>query len=366
MPGVVMDETVDCNNPLLQFFYHVLGKAEDVAELYFKVRQVRGDIERVAEVTVDLTDCASGGHKLSLGRYSATFTPASASWEAGTHEIIWRYVATTGDPSKFWRQKFEVLNTTFAATGGGYVGYADTVDLVDTNQFSCYGIDQIHDAIAEASNWVQDLTGRFFDPRFLAVQYNATNAGALPFFDPIIGLNAVRFIGASVAETATTIDLASLRIYNRHLAGLVAPDDRDNPRIEFVTDFLPGRILSQGRFQLGRQNTYIEGMFGYREFNATPMGGFPRRLQRAVAILALRRLQDPFGEDPFVSQPGRIRTARTRDQQIGFAGAADGGVGPLTGDRVVDDILIAYMRPPYMGTPAQPAGRGSRVVTEAR
>lgn len=365
MPGVAMDETVNCNNPLLQFFYHELGTAKDVAELHYRIRQVRNDVERLAETTVTLTDCDSGGAKLSLGRYAATATPASASWEAGTHEIIWRYKATATGSDMFWRQKFEVLNTTFAATGLGYVGYADTVDLVDTDEFNCFELDKIHDAIAEASNWVQDLTGRFFDPRFLALQYNATNAGALPFFDPIIGLSDVRFIGASLAETATTIDLSSLRIYNRHLSGLAAPDDRDNPRIEFVTDFLPGRILSQGRFQLGRQNTSVSGMFGYREFNGTPMGGFPRRLQRAVAILALRRLQDPFGQDPFVSQPGRIRTARTRDQQIGFAGAADGGIGPLTGDRVIDDILVAYVRPPYYGTPAEPEGRRPRLVTEA-
>jgi hypothetical protein len=68
--------------------------------------------------------------------------------------------------------------------------------------------------------------------------------------------------------------------------------------------------------------------------------------------LALRQLQDPFGLDVLISQPGRIRSARTRDQAVTFASARDGGIGALTGDRAVDDVLITYMRPPHFGAVA--------------
>jgi hypothetical protein len=170
----------------------------------------------------------------------------------------------------------------------------------------------------------------------------------LPFYEVVISLSKISFIGSST-ETPSLVDfdLRGFRIYNRHLQNLRQPDDRDNPRVEFVTELIPGEILVQGAFQQGRQNLLVEGVFGYTEFDGSHIGRKPRRLARAAQILTLRRALDPFGADPFISQPGRIKEAKTRDQSVKFGGASDAGIGALTGDRIVDDILIPYMRPPY-------------------
>jgi hypothetical protein len=365
MPAVVIDETVSCTNPVLQFMHQVGGVMADVVELKFKVTVVKGGAERVPETVVNLDLCDDGGAKLGTGRYAAGFQPTVAgSWAAGTHEILWTYKTDLAGPDFIWSQRFEVLEAGLVAAGRGYVGYADSVDLAANSAFEGFKVKDIQRAVMEVSRQIQDLTGRFFDPTFVSTKYNGTNAGALPLGDPIIGLSKLSFVGGGPADEVLDIALDHLRIYNRHLEGLLNPDDRDNPRIEFSTDLLPGRILAQGRFQLGRQNILVEGVFGYTEPDGSPIGTVPARLKKAAGILALRTLQDPFGVDVFTSNPGRIRSAQTRDQKIVFGGVNDGGVGNLTGDRIVDDILTTYLRPPHYGAVASGGQARSRSVPE--
>jgi hypothetical protein len=348
MPGVVLEEAVNGDNPLLQFFYQQAGQLTDVVALSLQIVDLTVNAERLAETPVTLTDYALGGARLGPGRYTATFTPTAADgWSPGTHDAIWRYTVEAGGPQKVWRQHFEVLDPLGSfASGAGYQGYGDSTALLRTEAFECYPLNDIHAALNEAARYVQELTGRTFAPRFISALYNSELAGALPLEEVIIGISKVAFIGSGPTDEIGVVSLDDLRIYNRHLVGLLSPDDRDNPRIEFSTDQQPGRTIIQGSFEQGRQNTLIEGVFGYTDFDGTPVGSTPVRLQKAVAVLALRSLQDPLGLDVFLSQPGRIKEARTRDQTVKFASSTDGGMGALTGDRTIDDILIPYMRPP--------------------
>ena len=366
MPGVVLDETVDCDNPLLQFAHQIDGVLTDVASLKFKITDVKNSgAVRVTETAVNLNDCSAGGDKLGTGRYVPVFTPTTGGgFEATTHNILWTFQVVASGPFKTWNQRFEVLTSDVVPSGNGYVGYANSVDLEANSAFAGFTLVQVQNAILDVSRQIQDLTGRFFDPTFSSVRFNGTNAGALSLGDPIIGLSSLAFIGGAPSDATLDIDLTFLRVYNRHLKGLLNPDDRDNPRIEFSTDLLPGKILAQGRFQLGRQNIRVEGVFGYTEPDGTPSGTIPRRLRKAAGILALRELQDPFGIDVFTSQPGRIKSAQTRDQKISFGSVRDGAVGPLTGDRIVDDLLIPFLRPPHYGAVARGGLSRSRGVPE--
>lgn len=357
MPGVVLNETVDCDNPLLQFFYHELGIMKDVEVLSFLVRNVGSGTEVQASTLINTDDCDMGGQRLGIGRYAATFSATGAGWEIGTHEIEWTYEVVAGDPSKKWRQRFEVLDDALFTTGLGYRTYAESTALRKNSAFANCEVGALQEAGVEVAELIEALTGRFFDPRYINTRYNGTNAGALPLQHPIIGIDQLAIIAGGPASSLLDIDLEMMRIYNRHLqAGLLDPDDRDNPRIEFVTDLAPGqnsvKVLTQGRFQLGRQNIQVGGVFGYTDLDGTPVGRTPRLLPRAAANLMLKRILDPFGLDPFTSAPGRIREAKTRDQQIKFGGAADGGIGSLTGDRAVDDVLLLYMRPAHYGAVA--------------
>jgi hypothetical protein len=356
MPGIVIEESIGCTNPLLQFANQINGILTDVAELSFKVTEVRNGGEKVPETPVNLALCSEGGAKLGTGRYAATFQPTAPDWLTGTHEILWTYKTDASDPAKLYAQRFEVLEPGVVAAGSGYVGYVNSIDLTENSAFSCYKLKSIQKVIIEVSRQIQYLTGRFFDPTFISAKLNGTDAGALVIGDPIIGISKLAIISGGPADEVLDLDLEYMRIYNRHIVGLINPDDRDNPRIEFSTDLLPGKIVAQGRFHRGRQNTLVEGMFGYTEPDGSPMGTLPARLQKAAGLMSLRLLQDPFGTDVFISNPGRIREAKTRDQQVKFGGVSDGGVGNLTGDRILDDILTEYLRPPQYGAIA-PGGR---------
>jgi hypothetical protein len=354
---------VDCNNPLLQFAHQVAGILTDVAELHFTVKEAGGTV-RVSETVVDLTACSSGGQKLGTGRYTPIFTPSTGGgWSATTHEIVWRFKPTATSSDQFATQRFEVLPVGLVSSGAAYRAYADASVLAANSAFAGFTVADIQRELLITAETIETLTGRFFEPRFMDVRFNGTSAGALPLGDPIIGIETVSILAGGPAETILDLDINALVIYNRHLTNnLINPDDRDNPRIEFVTDLLPGETLIQGRFQLGRQNIRVVGTFGYTDFDGGPMGSRPRNLERAAAILTLRRLSDPFGVDVFSSTPGRIKKAKTRDQSIEFHGEQAGGIGALTGDRAVDDLLIPYIRPPHYGAVAS-VGR-TRTIRE--
>ena len=83
MPGVALEETVNCDNPLLQFTYHVNGILTDVYELSFVIQDIQNSEERVTSTAVDLTACADGGDKLGTGRYVAGITASAPTWIGG-------------------------------------------------------------------------------------------------------------------------------------------------------------------------------------------------------------------------------------------------------------------------------------------
>lgn len=352
MPGISLDETVGCANPLLQFIYQVDGVLTDVAELKFTVQDIKNEVEKVAETVINTDLCADSGNKLGTGRYAAPFIPVStgaSKWFAGTHEIRWSYKPTATDDWQTWKQRFEILDKDIFVSGRGFHNYIDTSELLENSAFYNCKVGQLQEAMQIVAEQIEDLTGRIFEPTYIDTKYNGTNAGALPLFHPIIGIEAVELYSGN--ELYQSIELTALVFYNRHLNGLKSPDDRDNPRIEFVSSDVSDVTISstQTHFVLGRQNIRVAGVFGYTEPDGSPIGARPRRLTRAAGTLILRQINDPLGVDVFTSQPGRIRSARTRDQAVTFASAQDGGIGPLTGDRIVDDILLAYMRPPYFG-----------------
>ncbi len=358
MPGVALDETVNCDNPLLQFFYHENGKATDVEVLAFSINNAVGT-ELIASTPVDVgDDCGVlTGKRLGLGRYAADFKADSAlgtPFAQGTHTIIWVYEAVTGDSPRTYRQEFEVLNPATFATGAGYRAYASSNRLLALDAFAGFSPDQMQEVLLDAAEQIEMWTDRFFEPRHLDGRFNGTSAGSLPLMDPIIGIDNVAFVTGDPFETILKIDLSSLTIFNRHLRGLdSSPDDRDNPRVEFLTEVFADSAMLQGSFEPGRLNIQVQGVFGYTDFDGTPIGRLPRQIQRLAGMMAIRLLKDPFGEDPFISASGTIKEAKTRDQSVRFfsgtEGGSGGGSGAWTGDKAMDDIIAKFIRPPYYG-----------------
>jgi hypothetical protein len=183
---------------------------------------------------------------------------------------------------------------------------------------------------------------------------------------PIIALD-----GVSIMDDPIAIDPNSreIIIYNRHLRGMVDPDDRWAPRLEipevyslidpygstygFSYPYPPVRL----GFPRSSSNVKVQGLFGYRDPDPgvawggaapawNPIGVVPEGLRRAVKLLVVRNLPrlacDVEVFDARMS--GRAISLRTRDQSIQYA-ATGLGEGQFTSDPEVDRLLSLYCRP---------------------
>lgn len=349
VPGVVLSEAVSADNPLITFEYQTGGLLTDIFSLTLQVLDASG-VQKLAATTINLNDPPVGS-RLGIGRYAGVFTPTTGSgWATGTHTAIWRYRVVSGGVEKAVRRRFEVLDATNFVTGAEYVGYADTSELRANAQFSSLTVAQTQKLVDSASRKVETLTGRFFEPRYLTSAYSGKGAGSLLLGHPIIGLASAFEFASGLADALFEIDRTALLVYNRHLEGMFDPDDRNDPRVEYATDLIPGRIIWQGAFTDGSKNVQLNGLFGYTDYDGSPTGRTPKQLTQVIGYFAAHEQLDPFGLDVSVSAPGRVKAARTRDQAIEFASGAGAAAyqGAITGDRVVDDYLLTLLRPPAM------------------
>lgn len=212
-----------------------------------------------------------------------------------------------------------------------------------------------------ASLEVVRFTGRTFGPRYLSSMRDGRGGSILQLEEPIIAVEEL-VVGADSAIDTTTapIDRVAYRVYNRHVSeGLLQPDDRENPKLEFrgyaslprVTSYIDG-----ARFTEGQQNVRVSGVFGYTEFDGSPTGGVPPLITRATMLLVARL--SPLIGDPNSgigdSTSWKVVEEQTRDQRVRFAdlgstAAAKSGTslrGAFTGDPEIDTILASYARGP--------------------
>jgi hypothetical protein len=360
MAGVTVGEVVDRNNPLLFFPFQIDGKLFDVAELkrevfHLPVGGARTSV--VAEATLDLT--TTTGVKVDTGVFAAGFDATGLT--PGTHEIEWTFKRfSLADPEEKAFTRFEVLDANKFASGQQYVGYADSAFYRAKPEFASCPVGDMQVAIDQASREIVSLTGRRFGPHYATFKLDTKKTRNIFLQEPIIGVNRVEIESGvnGVTATKSEISLDGLRMYARHLnGGPIDPDDRDDPRIE-IERFEGIIFQSLDFFPKGPQVTIVTGVFGYTEADGSPFGRIPLPLTRAIGILALRQNTDFFASNPTVTEPGSITMMKTRDQAIRFdsaGGSAGGGgrsgraaYGGLTGDDVLDRILIPYVRPPHM------------------
>jgi hypothetical protein len=89
-------------------------------------------------------------------------------------------------------------------------------------------------------------------------------------------------------------------------------------------------------------------VWGYTEYDGTPLGRTPSEIRRACMLLALRGVP-PLGDDAAWDARNRWRlvSERTRDQSYQLSPAD--AFGALTGDPEADRILKRYRRPAGLG-----------------
>jgi hypothetical protein len=299
-------------------------------------------------------------NRLSTGRYAATWAPGSAA--VGQYAVTWFFTRAIGALEESFSEEFELVLKPYV--GPNYCTVYDLRSEGLTTQAANDAKCQI--AIVRASRYVDMFTGRGFGPTFKSIDVDGTGGRAVMFDEPIIGVDSINisFVTDFTAQTLVAPKDA-LVIYNRHLTqSLLHPDDRENPKMEFVhgADLAgvnyyesgTGYVLYQLMFPNGRQNVRVTGVWGYTDRNpsATPGAGpgvVPEMIREVAKMLVFRNLPSMLIRSQVGFNPGaRVISESTRDQSVMF-GSNLMIKGAFTGDPEIDQILAAYCRPPQFG-----------------
>lgn len=377
MATIERGQTSNCANPVLDVFFRKSGNLIDVESLEFQIFEratapptLIQTFPASGRATVNLTDCPTGD-RLGTGRYVAEWTVPGGE-PTGIHVIRWFFQETLASPEQQFEQEFSVFDVGVSPVADGYCTVADlrAAGVPDVPAFGGVSDADLQVLIARASVLVDRYTGRFFEPRSLVIRIDGTGRNGLLLGDPIISIASITLISEDIQPSAQPIDLTDVRIYNRHLTQrLTNPDDRENPRIEFM-DFdrrhdHPGGfhngssahfLFHPHRWPDGTQNVEIDGVFGYTDFSASDANGItPDPIRQVTCLLVLRMIPAAYSDpDKRADVLGawRVTEWKTRDQTIKLADPSklgSRGVGAFTGDPEIDSILALYSRPPMFG-----------------
>lgn len=359
MKGLTKGEQASTTNPVLQLLVRVGGFLTDIYSGTFRIDDVVAPagtvVARVASTPINTTT-----HRIGLGRYAVP-SGATSSWVLGTHRVVYTYVLVAGGPTYTQVQEFELLSSSDWPVGYGFLTYLSTRKAwQDGVAAETVGAAELHRQLRTKSVFVDQATGRFFEPRYLSARIRGSGTPMLLLDQPIIALEGVSY---AFGDDATEYPTESYRVYNRHLSGnFISGDDRTSPKIAMLSGEY---MLDSGSIAVatwpsivGEQNVLIKGVFGYTDPDPDPngadigLGHTPDDIAQVVGALVARMRLDPTLSSPTVSSPGSIRMMKTRDQSVMFGvGVGDTSPSSSTGDPVLDRILMRYTRPASLSYP---------------
>lgn len=375
MISLARGQVIDPGHAALIFISQYVGQAVPAQTLSYRILDMTTPaneatpVEIVSTTNVDLVNDVVAFDLLNptAGFYAPRWTvPSNAPF--GRYAIEWTYLLTTPasqamtvfsteqPPQGTTRKVFEVAAAP-TPTGPLY-------SLVnDTRDFLCISPDvtdlQLQKHITRASRVVERVTGRIFEPRFAFRRGGGNSSRKYAMGDPIVSVSSV---GIDTQPTQTgdlAVELDLLRIYNRHLSeGLIDPDDREDPMIEFVHSddlfgirFVPFRGISLRSlaWPIGVQNIHVRGVFGYTEADGSPWGETPELIQHVTRLLVARELHKLGSDEREDAQwRWRVKSEKARDVQIDMVDLPQWG--GMVGDPAIDSILSSFTRPPRLGS----------------
>lgn len=362
MRGVTKGQASSAATPTLQFFARNGEFLENIHSGTYQIDDITGSsaVSRVASTAINTAD-APGGQKLGTGRYVIP-TGSTSGWAYGTHRVTVSFkFSATGDTYTIWFD-FELLSSIEFPNGAAYSGFASTKDLLRDGHAGSLTADNIHRHIHRISRQLEhSLRGRWFEPRYMTMQLDSPASSVLWLDEAVIALEKVEAVSQSpnLNEVVYLYPQDVYKVYNRHLDGLLDPDDRDNPRLELVspTAYYSSYLGTPPDAGVGRfswpeasQHVYATGVFGYTEYelgsNRSHIGEAPYDVRLAVGVLLSRHLADPLLADVTTHNPGNLRSYRTRDQAISLGGTSSGGIesNQITGDALLDLRLARFMK----------------------
>jgi len=355
MKGLAAGEQSNTDRPILQLFCRDAGFLADFDSGTFIVE----DVSTGTPSTVVATTTFIAGHKLGTGRYAIT-TGDTASWNQGYHRAVCTYKMSATGQDYVQVIPFEILNAADWPTGMAYSGYISTRQAQDD---SFIDITETTLTIAQRyinriSRQIEMWTRRFFEPRFMCYKRSGQNDPTLLIDEAIIAIEDIYAVWQTTSGSDTyKFEQYLYKVFNRHLDGYFAEDDRHNPRI-VLTDVDGDIVDSSGwSWPYGNQNIELRGVFGYTETELDPSNGnvivgqTPMDIAAAVGALLYRYVEDPTLSNPAIIRPGAVKSMRTRDQSISFGGDSSGSTAPsdLSGDPLIDAILVKYCAPVPFG-----------------
>lgn len=325
------------------------GFISDVESLTYRVVDSAG-VEQVPTTAVDLVI-----DRTRTGTYAPQITIA-ANAALGEWRVEWVAERVLGEDPQTRVTPFRVLIASEPIPDG----YAYLSDMRRQGVPNGFCDEDVVASIERASRFVEQVTMRFFSPKWMERQHDGTGRGViLNIEDPIIGIEDLEITFSDFRPIARLVNREQVRVYNRHLrhpTPLLNPDDRDSPKISILRVENP---ISQEprfpaltrRFTQAQLNVQLQGWFGYTEFDGSPLGRTPQLLSRVVMMLAMRDLR-PMWNDFSAGRRGQpagpIKREKTRDQDAEYATGKDAGAagsGWITGDPEIDRILSMYMPP---------------------
>lgn len=365
MRGLARGETSSTTNPVLQLFSRQGGFLVDIYSGSFVIEDIRAPgadpVEKVAATALTVAD------KVSTGCYAIP-SGSTAAWNIGTHRVTVSYVLEDGGPTYKQIIDFEILDVIDWPASGAFVSYISSRNAyLDGYVVETTTPQQIHRHTSEVSHAIEQWTRRWFEPRFITLRTNGGPGRTILLDNPII---AVADVTSVWDEDGSYVHPHTYyKVFNRHLDGFFDVDDRKNPKIEITST--AGLITREARLAAaawpsGVQNLEVSGVFGYTDADFDPtdgavlIGHAPVDLSRACGVLMGRQISDPGLTNPMTWSPGSVRSYRTRYQSVTFGGGGSsssggggggggGGGDALSGDPLIDAILVKYYRPIAFG-----------------
>lgn len=362
MPALARGQASDCTNPTIDVFTSVNGVLTDVYSLEFQIFDVSDAAKQITPVqvyplpsgtraVVDVSALCPAGDKISTGHYVAQYTPP-LSEPLGTHRVRWFFKLTSMSPEQTYQEEFEVLPELTATGESGYCLVADVrAEGITTTMASDQ---QLLNAIARASRFIDRCTGQFFEPRTRVYTFDGTGTPTLFFDTPIIAVS-------EVLENDELVDPTEFKVYARVISQqLLAPDDRMNPRLEFSASLAASRTrdVNRRRWRSGQQNVQVTGVFGYTDPDPpSSTGKTPELIKRCCVLLVLRDYApraSAAASDALLASS--VLEERTRDQSVKYGGrralmaSGNSGATPWTDDPEINVLLDMYRCTPVVRT----------------
>jgi hypothetical protein len=290
--------------------------------------------------------------RLGPGRYAAVWTPGSAGY--GRYIVRWYYQFTVSQTPITFDQEFELVPVAYQGPA-----YCTVYDLKAAGLASASASDGVAQRlIVQASRFIEHYTGRQFSAAYKVLNISGSSGRALLLEEPIIALETVILNYEGDFQTSNK-EVGTFTVFNRHIReNLFQPDDRDNPKVEFLHgwDFsgaLSGGTRYSSRFWEGVQNVQIAGVFGYTEPDQSMVGCTPNLIRQACQLICFKQQFAPGSQQRFDEQNKlRLTSEYTRDQGYIMDKPNSIRSTPIIthfGDPEIDAILYGFIRPPKMG-----------------